>query len=281
MSLPEIVLRQRYLLTFFSTTLLIALTTQSSLAFNIIPLGPRGATESWIPTKSYNLPNQRRGTTTLSPINVHNLNRGGGAGLWALLLRDFPSWTFVVSAVPLAGSFEVRKYEAIGTPTEVGANLLLRYTPGVGDPTPRNSRLNWIVRAVSNHGEAHGDREDVIENQRGGLSSLAPFFFREQPFALPTSNFSYETNFSAFSRRDDSGFNHDWVAETYLVQQTGSRTATIYNGIQWGWKNRVQRVESVPEPLTIFAAGISLGFGAFFKKTVKAGGQSKTKALKS
>jgi hypothetical protein len=282
MPLPEIVLRQRHLLTFFNTTLLIALTTQSSLAFNIKPLGPQGATQSWIPTKSYNLPNQRRGTTTLSPMNVHNLNRGGGTGLWRLLLRDFPNWTFAVSATPLAGSFEVKKYEAIGTATEVGANLLLQYTPGIGDPTPRNSTLNWIQWVVSNHSdEGHGDREDVIDNAKQGLSYLAPFYFFERPFAPPTNNYSYETNFSASSRMNDSGFNHDWLAETYLVQQTGFRTATIYNGIQWGWENRVQRVESVPEPLTIFAAGISLGFGAFFKKTVKAGGQSKTKALKS
>lgn len=278
MSLPEIVLRQRYSLTFFSTTLLIALTTQSSLAFNIKPLGPLGATENWVPVQSYNLPDHRRGTTRLSPMNVHNLNRGGGAGLWRLLLRDYSNWTFAVSATPLAGTFEVRKYEAIGTVGAVGANLLLKYTPGVGDPTPRDSTLNWIQWVVSNHSnEGHGYRNDDIQSG----NSSTPFYFNERPFAPPSLNYSYETNFSGSSRELDSGFNHDWVAETYLVQQTGFRTATIYNGIQWGWENRIQRVQPVPEPLTIFGAGIGLGFGAFFKKTVKARGQNKTKALKS
>jgi hypothetical protein len=245
--------------------LLIALTTQSSLAFNIKPVGPLGATENWEPVQSYNLPSKRKGTTTLSPIRVHNLTRGGGVAFWKTLLRDFPNWTFAVSATPLAGSFEVKKYEAIGTATEVGANLLLRYTPGVGDPTPRNSRLNWIQRVVSNHGnKGHGSYEDVIEHGITGPGISYPFYFSSTlPIAPPTFNYSYETDFTGFSREYDSGMNHDWVAELYLVEQTGLQTATIYNGIQWGWENRVQ---SVPEPLTIFGTGAALGFGALFKK---------------
>lgn len=43
----KIVLRQRYSLSFFATSLVIALTTQPSLAFSVNPLQPVGGTQNW------------------------------------------------------------------------------------------------------------------------------------------------------------------------------------------------------------------------------------------
>jgi hypothetical protein len=265
MSLPETLLRQKSLLSFLTTTLLIGLTTQSSLAFSINPPGPIGATQDWVPSVSYTLNDQSTGTTTLSPTAVRSISRGGTAGFLATLRRAFPTWIFNSAANDLAGSLEVRTYEAVGTSSTVGANLDLWYTPGAGDPTAPVHRINWIQRIVSNHnGNDHGSNQDIIDNgSRTGSPYYRPGF----------SNSFFAQSFDSSPRLPDPNRNHDWLAELYMVEETGPQQVTIYNGIQWGWNNRV---ESVPEPLTIFAAGISLGFGALFKKTVKGTGQNKS-----
>jgi hypothetical protein len=281
MSYPKILLQQKYFLSFLTTTLLITLTTQSSLAFSIKPVGPRGATQNWDPDESYTFfanQNQMRGTTTLSPTAVRNLARGGTTGFLTTLRRNFPTWNFLVASTALFGSFEVKTYDAVGTTNEgVGANFLLEYTPSFSDPKPDSGRLNWIQRVVDNHNitgnPGHGNQEDIIDN---GRRTNNPFYFDPPPLSIGPEAYPFETKFADTPRRGDFSRNHNWLAEVYLVNHIGPKDVIIYNGIQWGWQNRVQ---SVPEPLTIFASGVCLGFGALFKKTVKGTGQNKTKSL--
>ena len=274
MSSPDIILRQRYSLSFFTTTLLIALTTQSSLAFSINPVGPKGAIEIWDPDESYILPNQKKGTTILSPTAVFSLPRGGTQGLLDRLNENFSDWAFKPALNDLAGSFEVRIYDAIGTPEQVGAGFQLFYKPGKSDPTLlHGSSLKWIQRVVSNHSvkpDKHSDKEDEEDVIDNGGSKITPFYIHEK---FSEDLFGMED----LSRRVDADKNHKWLAELYLVEETEPQQITIYNGIQWGWENKVENVQGVPEPLTIFASGVSLGFGVLFKKTFKETEQKRTK----
>jgi hypothetical protein len=246
----ETVLRQRYSLSFLTTTLLIALTTQSSLAFSLTPV----AVGDWVPRQDYSLPNRNlKGFTTLNPLTVKSLPKGGTEKFLEKLKMEFPMWIFKSADNDLAGSFEVGKNFAIGSSTEVGGALWLQYFPGAGDPTPEGNTLHWIQRITNNHSkktERHGDNADQIDITP---EDQAPYF--------DLSHVSTEESFVDRSSRRDPDQNHTWSAELYLVEETAPKTVTIYNGVQWGWKNEV-----VPEPLTIFGSGIGLGLGVLFKK---------------
>lgn len=263
MSSSEMLLRQRYSFSFFTTTLLIALTTESSLAFSITP-----PTE-YLPVQVYTTPNNV-GLVRLNPVNVTSITRGGTTGFLQTLRQAFTDWTFNPAPNDLAGTFQINKYLAkneFESIPLVGAQIDVLYIPGAGDPILDNS-LKWIQRVVNNHSHTthvHGDNEDIIDTPY----TDAPFY-----------PFDFESGYSTFgdlSSRGDQDQNHHWLAELYLVKKTAPRQVTIYNGIQWGWSNT--SVQSVPEPLTIFASGVCLGFGALFKKTVKGTGQNKTKSL--
>ncbi len=267
MSIPKTILQQRYSLSVFTTTLLIALTTESSLAFSIT------TPTEYSPVEIYNTYNNNSsyvGTVTLYP-EITSITRGGTTGFLQTLSQAFQDWTFNPAPNDLAGSFEVEKYLAkytvINSAPVVGGQLQLRYNYVDSDPIPDGS-LHWIQRVVNNHSLTgnHGDQEDVIDIAPAG---------QPNPYYDHTFD-ATETTFNDFSRRPDPAQNHNWLAELYLVKETGVRQATIYNGIQWGWSNTAQ---PVPEPLTIFASGVCLGFGALFKKTVKGTGQNKTKSL--
>jgi len=257
MSSPKMFLRQRYSLSFLVTTLLIALTTQSSLAFSINPLGPLGATQDWDPDESYTLADGRTGITNLYPRAVLSLPRGGTTSFLSALYLSFPTWTFNPASNDLAGSFVVQIYDAIGTPNRVGAQLRLQYIPGINDPTPSGNNLHWIQRVFDNHNitnnPGHGNFENVIDIGPGVTNPFYDTAFGVQPFD--------ERTFFDPPGRNDAGNNHSWLAELYLVDQTAPQRVTIYNGVQWGWNNEV-----VPEPLTIFGSGVGLGLGVFFKK---------------
>jgi hypothetical protein len=268
MSSTEILLRQRYSLSFFTTTLLIALTTESSLAFSIT------APTEYSPVEIYNTYNNNSsyvGTVTLYP-DITSITRGGTTGFLQTLSQAFQDWTFNPAPSDLAGSFQVEKYLAKYTVIEstpvVGGEIKLLYKPGDGDPILDNS-LKWIQRVVNNHSatpNVHGNNADIIDNLSNPNAPYYPYNTESQGFR----------SFYDFSRRSDPAENHNWLAELYLVKETAPKQVTIYNGIQWGWSNTAQ---PVPEPLTIFASGVCLGFGALFKKTVKETGQNKTKSL--
>ena len=275
MSSTEILLRQRYSLSFFTTTLLIALTTESSLAFNIT------APTEYSPVEIYNTYNNNSsyvGTVTLYP-EITSITRGGTTGFLQTLSQAFQGWTFNPAPSDLAGNFQVEKYHAKYTVIEsipvVGGKIELFYNPGNGDPIVDNS-LKWIQRVVDNHSltpDVHGNNEDIIDTYPNANAPYYPFDTNSQGVNTDSQGFR---SFYDFSRRGDPAQNHNWLAELYLVKETAPKQVTIYNGIQWGWSNTAP---PVPEPLTIFASGVCLGFGTLFKKTVKETGQNKIKSL--
>lgn len=259
MSSSEMLLRQKYSLSFFTTTLLIALTTKSSLAFSITP-----PTE-YLPVQVYTTPSNV-GLVRLNPINVTSITRGGTTDFLAKLRMEFSEWTFNPAPTDLAGSFRVQRYIAKYLPPDriyaagVGGELELQYDYGEGDPKPGDSELHWIQRVVSNHvGPIHGTNQDNIDVRFGADNPYYDTAFGYQPFDGRT--------FWDVSQREPEN-SHNWLAELYLVKKTAPKQVTIYNGIQWGWSNN-SNIQAVPEPLTMFAAGVSLGFGALFKKNVQ------------
>ena len=276
MSSPELLLRQRYAVSFLTTTLLIALTTQSSLAFSINTLKSGTPVEDWDTEQRYTLSDQRKGITTLGPLT--SLTKGGSPSFLRTLKQSFPSWIFNSVANDLKGSFDVSVYDAVGGPRAAGAALLLKYKPGAGDPTPQSNSLHWIQRVFSNHKlpelpgmDNHNQFEDTIDIGSGVTN---PFFDTLTDEEIRQGKTPVEEGVFADLSLREASRDHTWVAELYLVEQTAPQQVTIYNGIRWDWGNKV---EPVPEPLTIFASGISLGFGVLFKKTLKGTEESKKK----
>jgi len=269
MSLPKMFLRQRSSLSFFATTFIIALTTQSSLAFSITQIGQGNNIGYWDPKEEYTLTDEsKKGTTTLDPTIPISISRGGTEEFLHTLRKAFPTWNFTRAAKDLAGSFEVKEYDAVGSYDLVGAKFQLLYKPGNNDPTPQDSTLHWIQRVVNNHSltpDEHGNNADIIDKPP---ETNNPYY----PWHATVLGFK---QFKDFSRRPDADQNHNWLAELYLVKETEPQQVTIYNGVQWGWKNEV-----VPEPLTIFGSGVGLGLGVFFKKKVH-GSTRKQKISKS
>lgn len=248
---PEILLRQKCSLSFLTTTLLITLTTQSSLAFGISQLGTVSNSESY----SLANPDRQGVTQLLNPIGVTSITRGGTLGFLTQLQTRYQNWTFNTAPNDLAGIFNITRYAAQGTAERVGAELRLEYIPGPGDPTPLNNSLHWIQRVFNNHDnqtDVHNDFDDKIDV---GSQLINPFY--------DTLGAATETIFYDFSGRIDTNNNHSWLADLYLVDETSPQNVTIYNGIQWGWSNTV---EPVPEPVTIFGTATALGCGVLFKR---------------
>jgi hypothetical protein len=279
MSSPEMLLRSRYSLSFFITTLLIALTTDSSLAFSITP------PTDYLPVAPYIIPPELY-VTTLNPLAVTNITRGGTTGFLQTLNQAFQNWTFNPAPNDLAGTFYINKYRARNERDSiplVGGEIELFYIPGDGDPILDDS-LRWIQRVVNNHSfspNVHGNNADIIDNvTQDNPYPTTPYYPYNTNLLGDNTDLLGYRSFYDFSTRPDQTQNHNWLAELYLVKKTAPQQVTIYNGIQWGWNNtNITNVQSVPEPLTIFASGVCLGFGALFKKIVKVTGQNKTKSL--
>jgi hypothetical protein len=258
----ETVLRQKYSFSFFTTTLLIALTTESSLAFSINTVRT-DISENWNTEQTYTLGDQRTGITQLSPTPLRSITRGGTTLFLRTLRESFGNWNFNVASNDLAGSFDVSTYDARYGVTDqgfeyAGGALQLQYIPGAGDPTPLGNTIHWIQRVFNNHrlsdpnpDDGHDRFADIIDIGPGVTNPYYDTVFTAD-----------EINFFDLSSRE-ANRNHSWVAELYLVEETAPQQVTIYNGIQWGWGNRV---EPVPEPLTIFGSGMGVGLGVLFKK---------------
>lgn len=233
---------RQYTLAFLASTLMVTLATQSSVAFNIT-----GPTESYVPSVLAPVGNKRI-DVLLEPKSIKSIKLGGTNGLLNVLRRAFPRWTFLRAPKEkeLKGSFEIKTYNACGPLTlcqpgldtpqigGVGAYLSLDYNPVGNDPDPTTEMVYWIQRVKSNHkggSVVHGTVENIIDispGQKNPFYSKAPFF-SDSPYRIDPLN------------------NHDWFAELYLVKRKpGTRTVTIYNGIQWGWKNRVSRRNFCP-----------------------------------
>ena len=243
----ERILPRTYRLACVTSFLVVQLLNQPSLAFNITPVQP-GADNLLAGTAVYTVGTDQK-AAFLSPFGIEPLIRGGTVEFLNTLNSDFPTWTFNAAATDLNGSFNIINNYACGFNTScgielgvtntngVGSFIDVDYVPGVDDP-PIGTDLHWIQRVANNHhlSLGHGSTDDKVDVFSGatdpyydtagfaGIGSnvglpLRPFVFVDRPY------------------RSDELSNHDWVAELYLVEETAPNTATIYNGMRWGWGN--------------------------------------------
>lgn len=235
------------------------LQTNDVFAFAITPVQP-GATVLYDASESVicGPAGGFRCTTTLSPLSVTNLARGGTAGFLARLGAEFPLWVAVAAGADLAGTFNITHYDAVNNGARAGANFIMDYVAGAGDPA---GDLHWIQRVFDNHklGAAHGTAEDVIDFLAAGVGQTRPAV----PYydVLPTgpgaiAPFAVPPHFEDGPGRE-ALMPHTWTAEVYLVRQTAARNVTIYNGVRWGWVNTIR---PIPEPGTLLLIVAGFGF---------------------
>ena len=248
------------------TTPLMAFSSSSVFAINITPTQP-GAT-SYLAQQEYNINPQKKGVTTLNPLSVTKLPRGGTAGLINLLSTQFVTngWTFNSAANDLAGSFNITNYQAVGTPTKVGAKFALDYVPQGSDPvTGGNTQLHWIQRVFDNHSITgdHGDNENVID-----ATPTSPFTDPGRLFYDFDVNYATPPHFEDGPSRPDGDQDHSWSAELYLasINTTNPNIVTIYDGVSWGWKNKVVAVPWETDTLPLIGSTIAFGFGLWAKQ---------------
>lgn len=245
-----------------ATTLIVAFMEQSGLAFNIRPTQP-GATrhyrnvtpyvtvdgllgETWLDTYLPFYPDTGRDVSG----GVSAIERGGTDGFLDLLkpFRD-QGWNFTLASEDLIGSFEILHYYSCGTATNcaiedypidydrggVGAHFHLKYRPVKGDPY--GNKVHWIQRVLSSYTET-GDPQPS--------DSLDIDPYQDTPYyddgGDADTNYFIDTPYVDLPR-----LKHYFTAELYLVEQTATRRVggkdvgdvTIYNGIRWGWKNKI------------------------------------------
>lgn len=190
----------------------------------------------------------------LSPRYVAPIKLGGTNDFIKMLNNDvrWQGWDFISSDKNLYGNFEISDYYGCGAQTicakerpkdtirgGVGAYIDIKYNPQKTDPKPGQGKIHWIQRVVNNHtiydeqqstsGEGlHGVRYDGID---------IPIFQNANPY------YRSGNEFSSFDRpyRIDANESHSRFAELYLVEEIAPKTVKIYNGVRWGWINRVYR----------------------------------------
>jgi len=270
---------RQYLLVGFTSALTVMLTGQASFAFNIIPPQP-GATSNWRPISRYLIDDLEGRTEVDTTLWTQPIPRGGTLPFFAALhLWAFSSqkgilgWDFQSAQQELQGSFEIVNYLACGysvlcgieNPGEreprdngVGSTFYLKYHPAPTDPQPgqKGKQLHWIQMVRANYGEGipgliphipfidNGFRSDDPYYDTTGMAGES--FFMDRPYA-PTEPAAKRNNY--------------FDAELYLVEEilrpaTEPRQVTIYNGIRWGWSNKIIR----PQTSKNFSGTLASGF---------------------
>ncbi|MEH2215824.1 MAG: hypothetical protein V7K72_01560 [Nostoc sp.] len=177
-------------------------------------------------------------------------------------------WDFISSKKNLYGNFEISNYYGCGSQTTcakeesnpnnrirggVGAYIDIKYNSQKTDPKPGLGKIHWIQHIVNNHSIYNEYQVHTDEGTHGlrydGLD--IPISMNVNPYydTLGTAN---ESSFRDKSYRLDPKNPHTWFAELYLVEETAEREVTIYNGIRWGWINKVYRRKNpLPIPIPI------------------------------
>ncbi|MCC5640233.1 hypothetical protein LC593_31255 [Nostoc sp. CHAB 5844] len=256
----------KYSIAWFASVLIVGGTGQASFAFTLIPNQP-GATENWKPTSRYFIDGFESRTEVDTRLWAEPLPLGGSETfksvlfLWSVLSEKGSfGWDFQPAQQELSGNFTVRNYVACGysdlcgvelpfnpdyelRDDGVGASFLLQYNPAPEDPQLGQRRVHWIQIA----------RASFTSRAPGYISNvwfIDNFLKRDTPYAdTATENpmteglfldIPYNPNLE--EHRENSYFE----AETYLVEEITStesqkREVIIYNGIKWGFINRIPR----------------------------------------
>ncbi|XZO04268.1 MAG: hypothetical protein ACM65L_11365 [Microcoleus sp.] len=265
---------------FLATPLLVTFMSQEAMGFSLSFVA-KGARDLYLPTQSvtYMQGNEEITINTrLDPYKITEMPRGGTITLQNLLEAYRISaynnsgrtqiWNFTKADKDLRGNVEVLNYYActfnipckypnlpnVTTPnppvsTGVGAGIELNYRRGRGDTT---RDLRWIQWVNTNH-PAHVKQHD------NKVSKYLDNVGRENTPFYPGST----ERLADRSYREDPLNEHYWIAEAYLADiETFSRkdknqltitetNVRIYNGIRWGWKNKVTRRRKQPVPVPV------------------------------
>jgi hypothetical protein len=258
-------------LAFILTSLPIAFTSQSAVAVSL-----NFSSSSLTAYRPYDFYQTSVGSQgyvmTRSIKQLTAPNSTSNAAFWSVLTSSFPSesgWKFQsAGGTPLYGTFDISQYQtcspsptngACGIETlpaqKVGAALFLNYIPNLamGDPDPITGRVRWIQWVRSNHPKdgAHDTPESVIDLD--GRYPGTPYYD-----AYPNNvNAASPYPFEDVPSRVDPDFQHDWIAQLFLAvespqtQGSTTRTVTLYDGIEWGWLNRIlsKKKQPVPNPV--------------------------------
>ncbi|WP_016872882.1 hypothetical protein ACF3DV_28440 [Chlorogloeopsis fritschii PCC 9212] len=253
--------KKPYFLICVATNLLMALTNQSAMAFSL-KFG-KGAISYYNPTEPYVIDANTSGTTFLSPRYVAPIKLGGTNDFLKMLNDDvrWRGWDFIPSDKNLYGNFEILYYYACGAQTlcakeepksdnhirgGVGAYINIKYNPQKTDPKPEQAKIHWIQRVVNNH-SLYNEHQIHID---GGTHDLRydgidiPIWMNVNPY-YDTVGTANESSFRDKSYRIDANNPHFWVGELYLVEEIAPQTVKIYNGVRWGWINRVYRRRNI------------------------------------
>ncbi|NEU83792.1 hypothetical protein [Nostoc sp. UIC 10630] len=268
-------LSKRYPIVLFLSVVFIALTGRTSVAYNISPAEPedvefyRELSVAPIPGR----PNEESITYIDKDLWFQPLPRGGtsmfNAGLirWGLQRAEggLFSWKFEKAENDLKGNFKIRTYQAcnlrdacggVGTSIGdrvsetiegrnyrgVGALFHIEYEPNPTDPQPGQGKLHWIQVLRASY---------QPPNFPNPFLPVVDRWARDTPYYdFPNSRYAGETfliDKPYANGWDRAMTNNYFSAHLYLVQETTppdsrQRTVTVYNGIQWGWKNEVRRV---------------------------------------
>lgn len=266
-----------YSLGVFSTTVLVALTSQPSSAFTVKP--PDGATGTYVPGPLKYTANSKNWTVELDPKLVTVASEKEKIGFKDFLNNSRfgtepdpdKKWTFTLGP-ELNGDFTILNYVAckpetkcksnLGQPNMggVGAYIDIKYNPkegpqpGPGDddppynpnmPSDATNGIHWIqiydASVLTPRMAIDVDLEQTNPYyDDGGTADMMKGLFADRPYIKPVVELT-----AAFT--------------LFLVQQTAPRQVKIYSGVKWGFKN-------VPEPLTLIASGLAIGFGALCQR---------------
>lgn len=238
---------RQHSLFFFATTLLTIFTSQSSLAFTIIPPTQGGGryfryktsyNKGYTQLDAWSFPDPRR----FLGGQVLEVKQGGTDGLMNLLNQQFPDWTFLQTG-NLEGSFDIQQYYACSPRFPsfgcggvedfrgvVGAAFGLNYIPKEGSSDPVGDNVHWIQRILSSYKPGSPDGNyDIIDNLD---NTVDPYYDSISPAAGP--DFFGDIPFDSNVNKE-----HYVYAETYLVEEIAPKTVKIYNGVRWGWENKI------------------------------------------
>ena len=231
-------------------TLLSAGCLRSAQAFSVSP-NPSAASGSFIPSVTYKLKDGTSGVITRQPIAFVSISSGGTKDFINELKTEFPEskgWKFLSAEDDLKGSFSVNTYyvnqKGTGDVIGCGGGFAFDYIPSKTDPVSnRNTELHWIQRVVSNHKKSaeHGMLENAIISKslkRLNTRPDVPFFDvvrKESKSSAIPPHYEYDAG------KVDPENDHQWNAEVYLtsINKKDPKTVTIYNGVSWGWENRI------------------------------------------
>lgn len=255
--------KKQYFLAFLGTNLVVALTNQLAMGFTL--KSGNGAINYYNPTVPYVIDANTRGKTFLEPRYVAPIQLGGTRAFLNMFKDDvrWRGWDFISSKKNLYGNFEISDYYGCGSQTicakqrpkdtirgGVGAYIDIKYNPKKTDPEPGQGKIHWIQHIVNNH--ASFDEQQSTSNE--GLHDVHFDGIDIRPFQNVNPYYPGGNEFSFYDRpyRPDAKNPHSWFAELYLVEETAEREVTIYNGIKWGWINKVYRRKNpFPIPLPI------------------------------